>query len=219
MSQKISLFKKSVLSSFFSEDPISLFSFLFAFVKSNTLRSALSSARNKDITVKEKMICSHHQRFALLVATTTTTTTTTTHTSSSRIRGRRPTRTPSKGVKASSTKKDSIDWDEQNDRFKAERIFDQCLGAIADGDEEMLESCLLQIESDKKVQKLSKKLEQAAPDVFWKKKVKEIAAARIVDDCMAAILSGDASEIDGCMVELENEDSMEYLEGSSNNTK
>ena len=45
--------------------------------------------------------------------------------------------------------------------------------------------------------------------------MKEIAAARIVDDCMSAILSGDASEIDGCMVELENEDSMEYLEGSS----
>ena len=165
------------------------------------------------------MICCHHRRVLLLVATTTTTTTHTSSSSSSRIRGRRPMRTPLlKGVKASSTKKDSIDWDEQNDRFKAERIFDQCLGAIADGDEEMLESCLLQIESDKKVQKLSKKLEQAAPDVFWKKKVKEIAAARIVDDCMSAILSGDASEIDGCMVELENEDSMEYLEGSSNNT-
>ena len=161
------------------------------------------------------MICCHHQRVLLLVATTTTTT----HTSSSIRRfGRRPMIIRTTTLRAT-TKKDSIDWDEQNDRFKAERIFDQCLGAIADGDEEMLESCLLQIESDKKVQKLSKKLEQAAPDVFWKKKVKEIAAARIVDDCMAAILSGDASEIDGCMVELENEDSMEYLEGSSNNTK
>ena len=185
---------------------------LFSFVKSNTTLSALL----KDIT--KEMICCHHQRVLLLVATPPPPPPPTTHTSSSsssRIRGRRPTRTPLKGVKASSTKKDSIDWDEQNDRFKAERIFDQCLGAIADGDEEMLESCLLQIESDKKVQKLSKKLEQAAPDVFWKKKVKEIAAARIVDDCMSAILSGDASEIDGCMVELENEDSMEYLEGSS----
>ena len=163
------------------------------------------------------MICCHHQRVLLLVATTTTTTTT--HTSSSIRRfGSRPIiRTTTSTTTLRATKKDSIDWDEQNDRFKAERIFDQCLGAIADGDEEMLESCLLQIESDKKVQKLSKKLEQAAPDVFWKKKVKEIAAARIVDDCMSAILSGDASEIDGCMVELENEDSMEYLEGSSNN--
>jgi hypothetical protein len=163
--------------------------------------------------------CHHHQRVLSLVATTTTTTTTRTSSSVRRF-GRRPilrttTTTTSTTTFLRATKKDSIDWDEQNDRFKAERIFDQCLGAIADGDEEMLESCLLQIESDKKVQKLSKKLEQAAPDVFWKKKVKEIAAARIVDDCMSAILSGDASEIDGCMVELENEDSMEYLEGSS----
>ena len=170
------------------------------------------------------MICCHHHQRVLSLVATTTTTTATTHTSSSVRRfGRRPilrttTTTTSTTTFLRATKKDSIDWDEQNDRFKAERIFDQCLGAIADGDEEMLESCLLQIESDKKVQKLSKKLEQAAPDVFWKKKVKEIAAARIVDDCMAAILSGDASEIDGCMVELENEDSMEYLEGSSNNT-
>ena len=104
----------------------------------------------------------------------------------------------------------AIDWDAQNDRFKAERIFDQCLGAIADGDVDALESCLLQIESDKKVAKLSKKLEDATPDAFWKKKVKEIAATRIVDDCMSAILSGDASEIDGCILEVENE--MEYLE-------
>ena len=111
---------------------------------------------------------------------------------------------------ASSSSKEDIDWDAQNDRFKAERIFDQCLGAIADGDEQALESCLLQIESEKKVAKLSKKLEEAAPDAFWKKKVKEIAATRIVDDCMSAILSGDASEIDGCMVELESD--MEYLE-------
>ena len=104
----------------------------------------------------------------------------------------------------------AIDWDAQNDRFKAERIFDQCLGAIADGDVDALESCLSQIESDKKVAKLSKKLEDATPDAFWKKKVKEIAATRIVDDCMSAILSGDASEIDGCILEVENE--MEYLE-------
>jgi len=111
---------------------------------------------------------------------------------------------------ATSSSKEDIDWDAQNDRFKAERIFDQCLGAIADGDEQALESCLLQIESEKKVAKLSKKLEEATPDAFWKKKVKEIAATRIVDDCMSAILSGDASEIDGCMVELESD--MEYLE-------
>ena len=111
---------------------------------------------------------------------------------------------------ATSSSKEDIDWDAQNDRFKAERIFDQCLGAIADGDELALESCLLQIESEKKVAKLSKKLGEAAPDAFWKKKVKEIAATRIVDDCMSAILSGDASEIDGCMVELESD--MEYLE-------
>ena len=64
------------------------------------------------------------------------------------------------------------------------------------------------------MQKLSKKLEQAAPMCL--EKGEEIAAARIVDDCCHDFIR-DASEIDGCMVELENEDSMEYLEGSSNN--
>jgi len=105
---------------------------------------------------------------------------------------------------------DAIDWDKQNDRFKAERIYDECLEAIADGDEQKLEQCLLQINSEKKIKKISKKLEDATGDQFWKMKVKEIAATRVLDDCMSAILSGDASEIDGCIVEVENE--VEYLE-------
>ena len=103
----------------------------------------------------------------------------------------------------------TIDWEKQNDRFRAERIFDECLSAIADGNEDALQACLMQIESEKKVATLSKKLEKRVDD-SWNEKIKQIVASRVLDDAMSAIASGDVHEIEATMGQVDKD--VEFLE-------
>ena len=73
----------------------------------------------------------------------------------------------------------------------AERIMESCLEAMADGDENRLEACLLELEDESERADVIDNLQktpQVKDDKFWQEKLKEIAAERVLDNCMAAVV-------------------------------
>lgn len=84
-----------------------------------------------------------------------------------------------------------MDWDAKTKQMTAERIMDACLEAMADGDEGRLEACLLELEDEGEragVIDSLQKTPQVKDDKFWQGKLQEIAAERVLDNCMAAVV-------------------------------
>lgn len=85
---------------------------------------------------------------------------------------------------------DDVDWDAKTKEMTAERIMEKCMEAMADGDQDLLESCLLELEEPKeKTMVLESLMKEKEEDAFWKDKLAEIAAERVLDNCMSAVVS------------------------------
>lgn len=92
---------------------------------------------------------------------------------------------------AAKPKEKDVDWDAKTKQMTAERIMDACLEAMADGDEGRLEACLLELEDQGEragVIDSLQKTPQVKDDKFWQGKLQEIAAERVLDNCMAAVV-------------------------------
>ena len=109
---------------------------------------------------------------------------------------------------AAKPKEKDVDWDAKTKEMTAERIMESCLEAMADGDENRLEACLLELEDESERADVIDNLQktpQVKDDKFWQEKLKEIAAERVLDNCMAAVMSGDVDEIEACMLDANND--------------
>jgi|TARA_B110000977_G_scaffold201824_1_gene298999 hypothetical protein len=104
-------------------------------------------------------------------------------------------------------KKDDVDWQAKTKELTAERVLDECMQAMADGDEDRLEACLLELETPEETKAVAAKASAKTDDKFWQDKLSEIAAARVLDNCMSAVMMGDADEIEACMLDA-NVDSL-----------
>ena len=90
-------------------------------------------------------------------------------------------------VRANGT--DSVDWDAKTKEMTAERIMERCLEAMAEGDEEQLASCLLELEEpEEKSTVIESLITKKKEDEFWTKKLQEIAAERVLENCMSAVV-------------------------------
>ena len=116
----------------------------------------------------------------------------------SRVRRTSLVRTAAKGSK-------DVDWDAKMKEMTAERVLEQCMEAMADGDEDRLEACLLELETPEETSQVAAAASAQTDDAFWKKKLAEIAAARVLDNCMSAVMMGDSDEIEACMLDAEND--------------
>ena len=100
----------------------------------------------------------------------------------SRVRRTSLVRTAAKGSK-------DVDWDAKTKEMTAERIMEKCMEAMADGDEELLQSCLLELEEpEEKNSVIANLIEEKSDDEFWRKKLAEIAAERVLENCMSAVV-------------------------------
>ena len=87
-----------------------------------------------------------------------------------------------------------------------------CLDAVAAGDEAALEACLLEVdvetastETSAEVVNTLKNMSEVKNDAFWVKKLKELSAERVFEDCMTAVMRGDLDEVEACIVDAEND--------------
>ena len=108
-------------------------------------------------------------------------------------------------VRAAAKGKKDVDWDAKTKELTAERVLEQCMEAMADGDEDRLEACLLELETPEETKEVAAAASANTDDEFWKKKLAEIAAARVLDNCMSAVMMGDSDEIEACMLDAEND--------------
>ena len=84
---------------------------------------------------------------------------------------------------------EDVDWDAKTKEMTAERIMEKCMEAMADGDEELLQSCLLELEEpEEKNSVIANLIEEKSDDEFWRKKLAEIAAERVLENCMSAVV-------------------------------
>ena len=108
-------------------------------------------------------------------------------------------------VRAAAKGKKDVDWDAKTKELTAERVLEQCMEAMADGDEDRLEACLLELETPEETKSVAAAASAKTDDEFWKTKLAEIAAARVLDNCMSAVMMGDSDEIEACMLDAEND--------------
>ena len=108
-------------------------------------------------------------------------------------------------VRAAAKGKKDVDWDAKTKELTAERVLEQCMEAMADGDEDRLEACLLELETPEETKEVAAAASANTDDEFWKKKLAEIAAARVLDNCMSAVMMGDSDEIEACMLDANND--------------
>ena len=111
------------------------------------------------------------------------------HASAARVRSRAARRgailVPRAEGKASAK---DVDWDAKTKELTAERIMEQCMEAMADGDEERLQECLLELEDPEETKQVIEKVSSKTDDEFWKAKLAEIAAERVLENCMSAVV-------------------------------
>ena len=111
------------------------------------------------------------------------------HASATRVRSRAARRgailVPRAEGKASAK---DVDWDAKTKELTAERIMEQCMEAMADGDEERLQECLLELEDPEETKQVIEKVSSKTDDEFWKAKLAEIAAERVLENCMSAVV-------------------------------
>ena len=111
--------------------------------------------------------------------------------SSSVSSGRVTLRSSSRRLKSAVRAKEAkdVDWDAKTKEMTAERIMEKCMEAMADGDEELLQSCLLELdEPAEQKSMIASLIEEKSEDDFWKKKLSEIAAERVLENCMSAVV-------------------------------
>jgi len=86
-----------------------------------------------------------------------------------------------------------VDWAAKTKELTADRVMEKCMDAMASGDETLLESCLLELEEPaEKTAVLSDLMKKKQDDAFWQKKLSEIAAERVLDNCMTAVVRATA---------------------------
>ena len=92
-------------------------------------------------------------------------------------------------------------------------MLESCLGAMASGDADALEACLLEADAALESAETSMKTierfarPEVSGDAFWTQKLKELSAERVFEDCMmAAVMRGDADEIEACVLDAENDE-------------
>ncbi|CEG00827.1 unnamed product [Ostreococcus tauri] len=99
---------------------------------------------------------------------------------------------------------------------QSEDVLRSCLDAVASGDAEELERCLLEcdealeatgkgVSSTEVVSELRKRPE-VNTDEFWREKLKELSAERVFEDCMTAVMRGDVDEVEACIFDAENDE-------------
>ena len=108
---------------------------------------------------------------------------------------------------------DDIQWETKTNEFASERVLESCLGAMASGDADALEACLLEADAALESAETSMKTIEAlrarpevSGDAFWTQKLKELSAERVFEDCMTAVMRGDADEIEACVLDAENDE-------------
>jgi len=103
--------------------------------------------------------------------------------------------------------KGKVDWETKTQEMTAERVLENCLEAIADGDSNALEACLLELGGDEREDAISNLLlqEKVRDDELWQKKLTELSAERALENCMEAVMGGDPDELEACIADAEND--------------
>ena len=114
---------------------------------------------------------------------------------------------------SSSATNDDVDWAEKTKEFTSERVLESCLSAMASGDEDALEACLLEVDAELESTEVSTKTietlrtrPEVKGDAFWTQKLKELSAERVFEDCMTAVMRGDVDEVEACILDAENDE-------------
>lgn len=116
-------------------------------------------------------------------------------------------------VSSSATNGDDVDWEKRTKQFTSERVLESCLSAVASGDEDALEACLLEVDAELESTEVStktietlRKRPEVKGDTFWAQKLKELSAERVFEDCMTAVMRGDVDEVEACILDAENDE-------------
>ena len=106
-----------------------------------------------------------------------------------------------------------VDWTAKTKEFTSERVLQSCLEAVAAGDEAALDACLLEVDTELASTEVSTEVVNAmrgmdavSKDAFWAKKLKELSAERVFEDCMTAVMRGDLDEVEACILDAENDE-------------
>ena len=120
---------------------------------------------------------------------------------------------PQRSTTRRASNADDIRWETKTNEFASERVLESCLGAMASGDADALEACLLEADAALESAETSMKTIEAlrarpevSGDAFWTQKLKELSAERVFEDCMTAVMRGDADEIEACVLDAENDE-------------
>ena len=97
----------------------------------------------------------------------------------------------------------------------SERVLRSCLDAVASGDADALERCLLECDealettgvgaSGAEIVAELRKRPEVRGDAFWREKLKELSAERVFEDCMTAVMRGDVDEVEACIFDAEHD--------------
>jgi len=49
-------------------------------------------------------------------------------------------------------------------------------------------------------------MDAVTKDAFWEKKLSELSAERVFEDCMTAVMRGDLDEVEACILDAENDE-------------
>jgi len=98
----------------------------------------------------------------------------------------------------------------------SERVLRSCLDAVASGDTDALERCLLECDealettgtgaSSTSIVAELRKRPEVSGDAFWREKLKELSAERVFEDCMTAVMRGDIDEVEACIFDAEHDE-------------
>jgi hypothetical protein len=92
---------------------------------------------------------------------------------------------------ASSSSKKDVDWEQKTREMTAERVMEACMEAMAEGDESKLDACLLELEDPTAKRGVVDDLldrKKGEGDEFWAAKLRAIAAERVLENCMEAVV-------------------------------
>jgi hypothetical protein len=116
--------------------------------------------------------------------------------------------------RAASSDAANRDAETETEAVASERVLRSCLDAVASGDEDALERCLLECEDGFDEHGVSatatietlRRRPEVKGDAFWTAKLKELSAERVFEDCMTAVMRGDVDEVEACIVDAENDE-------------
>lgn len=106
-----------------------------------------------------------------------------------------------------------IDWQAKTKEFTSERVLASCLEAVIAGDEAALDACLFEVDNETDSTDVSTEvvntlrgMDAVTKDAFWEKKLRELSAERVFEDCMTAVMRGDLDEVEACILDAENDE-------------